>query len=197
MKIKKFVFGEYQTNCYIIEINKQEFIIDPGIGATKVILKEVKNPIAILNTHGHFDHIWSNKELKEKLKVEVFAPQDDEIFFKNDIFGLNQPILDSFYKVRPNEEIDFNGIKIKFLHFPGHTPGTSVIEINGIWFSGDFIFKNSIGRVDLPFGDSKKMKESLKKVIKIQNNYKIYPGHGIETTLFEEKSVLEWYSNNL
>jgi len=61
--------GAYQTNCYIVSNSKEELIIDPGMGATEWVLQNVKNPLAILNTHGHFDHVWSNSELKLYLKI--------------------------------------------------------------------------------------------------------------------------------
>lgn len=65
MNIKVKPMGEYQTNCYIVSINDMDFIIDPGMGATEWVMQNVTNPIAILNTHGHFDHVWSNAELQK------------------------------------------------------------------------------------------------------------------------------------
>ncbi|MCB4780866.1 MAG: MBL fold metallo-hydrolase, partial [Sulfurovum sp.] len=78
-------------------------------------------------------------------------------------------------------------------HFPGHTPGCSVIEIDNIWFSGDFLFQQSIGRWDFPSSSGKEMLESLEKVMKIEEDYTIYPGHGSSTTLKAEQKVIPYW----
>ena len=69
MTIKSQAMGSYQTNCYIVTINDKDLIIDPGMDATQWVIDNTTNPIAILNTHGHFDHVWSNAQLKTKLKA--------------------------------------------------------------------------------------------------------------------------------
>ena len=88
--------------------------------------------------------------------------------------------------VNPDEELEIEGVKVKFHHFPGHTPGCSMIEINRTFFSGDFIFKGTIGRFDFPNSSSTQMKKSLNKILEFKDNYNIYPGHGDKTTLFNE-----------
>jgi len=77
MKIKVQPMGDYQTNCYIVHVHNMDFIIDPGIGATEWVVQNVTNPVAILNTHGHFDHVWSNAELQKKLKIPLYTPKED------------------------------------------------------------------------------------------------------------------------
>ena len=77
MQIKVQPMGEYQTNCYIATIEGKDFIIDPGVDATSWVLENVTNPVAILNTHGHFDHVWSNDELQKKLNIPLYTPKDD------------------------------------------------------------------------------------------------------------------------
>ena len=87
------------------------------------------------------------------------------------------------------------GIEVKFLHFPGHTPGCSAILIGNALFSGDFIFKNSIGRYDFPYSSSEQMRQSLEKFLKIEADWEIFPGHGGSTTLkVEQKNVPYWFS---
>ena len=71
MNIKSKPMGDYQTNSYIINVDGKDFIIDPGIGGTELVLQNITNPVAILNTHGHFDHVWSNDELQKKLNIET------------------------------------------------------------------------------------------------------------------------------
>jgi glyoxylase-like metal-dependent hydrolase (beta-lactamase superfamily II) len=195
MDIKIKPMGDYQTNCYIVTLQGKDFIIDPGVGATSWVKQNVSNPVAIFNTHGHFDHVWCNAELQKELNVKLYCPKDDTFMLQNDPFNLNKTPSFPDVNVNPNEEFDFDGVKVKFHFFPGHTPGCSAIEINNTLFSGDFIFNGSIGRVDFPYSNSEDMKESLHKVLQWENDIAIYPGHGSKTTLFKEKpSLNNWLS---
>ncbi len=193
MDIKFKPMGEYQTNCYILTIDNKDYIIDPGVGATSWIEKSVTNPVAILNTHGHFDHVWSNSEVSKKYNIPIYCPKDDAFLLENDIFHLNKPLSKADVKVEPNQIVDIKGVKFKFLHFPGHTPGCSVIEIENIWFSGDFLFKGSIGRWDFPYSDKFDMLRSLEKVKDIKRDYILLPGHGSKSTLKEELKYIDYW----
>lgn len=195
MEIKSQPMGAYQTNCYIVTINNKDLIIDPGIDATQWVMKNVKNPIAILNTHGHFDHIWSNKELKNNLNIKIYCPKGDAFMLENDPFGQGTPSCKADVLVMPNEEIFLDGIKVKFHHFPGHTPGCSAIEINDSLFSGDFIFQGSIGRVDFPYSSPNDMKNSIRRILDWNSDYSIFPGHGPKTSLYKEKASLKAWIN--
>ncbi len=186
--------GEYQTNCYIVTIDGKDIIIDPGINAASWVLKNVKNPIAILNTHGHFDHIWSNAELSEKLKIPIYAPKNDCFMLENDPFGYGTPSSEASVKVDGDQTFEVDGVAFKFMHFAGHTPGCSVILIEDALFSGDFIFKNSIGRYDFPYSNADDMRQSLERFLKLDADWTLYPGHGEKTTLkAEQKNVPYWF----
>ncbi|XPV70316.1 MAG: MBL fold metallo-hydrolase [Halarcobacter sp.] len=197
MEIKIHPMGEYRTNCYIITINEKDLIIDPGVGATPWVKQNVENPIAILNTHGHFDHVWSNKELKDLLDIKIYTPKNDEFMLQGDPFGLGLPSSIPDVLVEPDQELDIDGIKVKFHFFPGHTPGCSAIEIENTLFSGDFIFNGSIGRCDLPHSDPSLMIKSIDKILKWDKNIRIYPGHGDSTTLKSERTSLNSWKNYL
>ena len=186
MDIKVQPMGDYQTNCYIVTVDGKDIVIDPGVNSLSWVKSNVKNPIAVLNTHGHFDHIWSNQAVKEALNVKLYTPKDDEFMLTLDPYGLGMPPSYADVLVNPDEELEIEGIKIKFHHFPGHTPGCSVIEINGSLFSGDFIFSGTIGRFDFPMSNASDMKKSLQKILEWEDNYHIYPGHGSKTTLSNE-----------
>jgi glyoxylase-like metal-dependent hydrolase (beta-lactamase superfamily II) len=99
--------------------------------------------------------------------------------------------------VQPDEAFDFDGVKVKFHFFPGHTPGCSAIEINNTLFSGDFIFNGSIGRVDFPYSNPDDMKSSLRKILSWDKDMVIYPGHGLNTKLSQEKNSLNNWLNYL
>lgn len=189
MQILSKAFGDYQTNCYIVKTDKAELIIDPGIGAFEWIKKEVSSPIAILNTHGHFDHVWDNQKIKERFNIPLYTPKADAFMLKDDIFGFNMPSSEPDFEVL-EESFDIGDIKVKFWSFPGHTPGCSAIQIGDSLFSGDFIFKGSIGRVDFPYSSPEEMKKSLKKLLDFKEDLRVYPGHGPATTVFKEKNSL-------
>ena len=197
MGIKIQPMGDYQTNCYIITVNNKDFIIDPGVGATSWIKQNVKNPVVILNTHGHFDHVWSNKEVSDLFGLKIYTPKNDNFMLQKDPYNMGMTPSSADYLVEPDEEIDFDGVKVKFHFFPGHTPGCSAIEIDDNLFAGDFIFKGSIGRCDFPYSNPDEMIKSLDKVLKWERDIKIYPGHGQPTTLNNERSSLENWKNYL
>ena len=197
MQIKVQPMGMYQTNCYIVTKDGKDFIIDPGIDATSWVLANVKNPIAILNTHGHFDHVWSNTEIKEKLNIPLYTPKGDIMMLSQSswVEGLPPSVAD--VEVVGDEEFDFDGVKVKFRHFPGHSPGCSTIEIDEAMFSGDFIFKRSIGRTDLPYSNPKDMKKSLQKFKKLDFDKSVYPGHGDKTTIKKEQGYADYWIESI
>lgn len=233
-------FGEYQTNCYVLHSKAAEdsIIIDPGIGASswayELATENGREVSAILNTHGHFDHIWSNAELKEKLpKTPLIAPLLDAFMLERDCFCLGLPLsfadkfapdsIESFgdfkdfaefkksaktansENIGRESEFVLGSFSLKFIEFPGHTPGCSVImvgkEPDCAIFSGDFIFKRSIGRSDFPYSSNAAMRESLeyfaKMQTKIQNDIDIFPGHGDKTSLKEEQKNSEYWCARL
>ena len=194
-KIRSKAMGPFQTNCFIISYDEKDIIIDPGVDATEWVIKNTSNPIAILNTHGHFDHIWSNAELKEKLNIPIYCPKEDAFMLKEDPFHHNVPPSAADFLVKDGENFDIDGFVFKFHHFPGHTPGCSAIEIDEHLFTGDFIFENSIGRVDFPYSNPKDMINSLDKILKWEKDFRIYPGHGNFSTLLKQKDSLEAWIN--
>ena len=200
MEIKIQPMGQTQTNCYIVTIDNKDLIIDPGIGATSWVLNNTTNPVAILNTHGHYDHVWSNAELKEKLKIPLYISKDDAFMLEKCVLGQNPPSSKADILVNGDEELTIEGIKVQYRHFPGHTPGNSIIEIKDVWFSGDFLFQQSIGRWDFPFSSGEEMIKSLEKAMKIEGDFTVYPGHGMSTTLKQEQRGmpmwLEYVKNN-
>ncbi len=197
MNIKVQPMGDYQTNCYIVTINEKDFIIDPGVNATEWVKQNVTNPIAILNTHGHFDHVWSNSEVSKDLNLKIYTPKEDAFMLLKDPYGMGMPSSTPDVLVEPDETIDFDGIKVKFHFFPGHTQGCSAIEIENHLFSGDFIFNGSIGRTDFPYSNPQDMINSINKILAWEKDIKIYPGHGPATSLKAENNSLRNWINYL
>ncbi|MFA5215602.1 MBL fold metallo-hydrolase [Sulfuricurvum sp.] len=197
MEILVQPMGAYQTNCYIVKIDGKEIIIDPGIGATGWVMANVTNPVAILNTHGHFDHVWSNQELKEALNIPLYTPKADVFLLQNSTFMPDLPASYPDVEVEGDKIFAIAGIEVKFHHFPGHCPGCSMIEIGDAIFSGDFIFHNSIGRWDFPYSDGEAMKESLQKFAKMQSTKTLYPGHGGSTTVPAEQRNIDYWIRSI
>ena len=193
MQIKFRPMGAYQTNCYIVTINGKELIIDPGMDATDWVLAQVKHPVAILNTHGHFDHVWSNAALKKALNIPLYCPDEDLFMLEKDPFGQGTPSSHPDYSVKGDEALEIADIKIQYRHFPGHTPGNSIIEIGDSWFCGDFLFQQSIGRWDFPYSSGIDMIRSLQKAMQIKRDYTLYPGHGASTTLSAEQRIMPYW----
>ena len=193
MQIKTQPMGMYQTNCYIVTVDNKDFIIDPGIEAIEWVLQNVINPVAILNTHGHFDHVWCNAEVKERLNIPLYTPKGDIPMLSSSSWTDGLPPSVADVEVEPDEEFDFDGTKVKFRHFPGHSPGCSTIEIGDAMFSGDFIFNRSIGRTDLPYSNPEDMKKSLQKFKMLDYDKTVYPGHGDKTSIKKEQGYVDYW----
>lgn len=195
MRVEKKAMGEYGTNCYILYFDNFELLIDTGVDALRWIEERVSNPVAILLTHGHFDHIWDMYRVAKKYNIKIFVNSRDRIFLENDPFGRGvekyQPQYITF--LEDNASLNFNGVDTVFHHFPGHSEGSSLIEIEKHYFSGDLIFKDSIGRFDFPYSDGDKMRKSLENALNLNEDYPIHPGHGEDTTLKRERNNLNMW----
>lgn len=188
MDILRQPCGAYETNCYILFTGKGEFIIDPGIEAFHFVKQNVKNPLAILNTHGHFDHVWDNAKIKREFNIPLYIHKNDEFMLK-DPFSYGFEVSEADVLIENEKVLNIAGCDFKFHFLPGHTPGCTMIELVGenLMFSGDFLFYRSIGRWDFPYSDANLMKQSLEKVMAYKDDFRLLPGHGQETTLKEEQ----------
>ena len=197
MQIKVQPMGVYQTNCYIATIDGKDFIIDPGVDATEWVKENVTNPVAILNTHGHFDHVWSNAQLQKELGLKLYTPKEDLPLLQDNSWMPDLPLSTPDVLIEGDEELNFDGTKVKFRHYPGHCPGCSTIEIGDAMFSGDFIFERSIGRTDFPLSSPSDMKASLEKFKLLDYDKTIYPGHGGTTTIKQEQRNADYWIQGL
>ena len=197
MQIQVQPMGPYQTNCYIASIDGKDIIIDPGVGALDWLKAHVTNPIAILNTHGHFDHVWSNHEVQEFFNIPLYTPKDDVFLLQSSEMMPDLPPSYPDYELEGDAELELEGIKVKFRHFPGHCPGCSTIEIEDAMFSGDFIFERSIGRCDFPFSSPEDMVDSLQRFKRLDYDKTIYPGHGGPTSIKAEQANTDYWISSL
>ena len=185
MDIKKFIVGPLQTNCYLVILDKECIMIDGGDEKVlKFILDKKLKLTKILLTHGHGDHLIDVTNIKEKTKAKIYVHQKDNIMLNhpyNLSLGASKGVkADEFFKDRVGD--------FKVLYTPGHSLGSVCFynEKEKVLFSGDTLFRNAIGRTDLPNSSSKLMKDSLKMLIKLPKDVKVYPGHGSETNIGDE-----------
>lgn len=196
-EIKKFVVGYLATNCYVITSadTNSAVIVDPGGGYAKI--KEYidglgKKPVAVLCTHGHFDHTLDAYKWQES-GVKVFIHRNDIELIngeKSIIPGRKLPItpIEPDVVLEGGETIEFPNMIFKVIHTPGHSKGSVCYIFNDeIIFSGDTIFFHSYGRTDFYGGSLGELSESVKKILSIEKDMKIFPGHEESTTVKEEK----------
>ena len=196
MNIQSQGMGPYQTNCYILTVDGKDFIIDPGIDALPWIKEHVSNPVAILNTHGHFDHVWSNQEVQDCYNIPIYCPKGDIPMLSNDPLGQGTPPSTADYIIDGDQTVEIDNVAFTFLHFPGHTPGCSMIRYKDHVFSGDFIFESSIGRYDFPLSNPVDMKESLERFLTLDFDATLYPGHGGTTSIKKEQQNTPYWLQN-
>ena len=196
MVIKKLVLGSLQTNCYFVIENNKCLVIDCACDAEKILdfAKSLNVKIeGVLLTHGHYDHCSGAKELQRQgVKIYLSKFDSDVVENKNKFYFLsdeNKFKTDVF--VNNNDELNLIGLKIKVVETSGHTKGSVSYLIENNLFCGDTIFACGIGRYDLYSGSFQDLKNSIKKVLLLPNNTKLFPGHGSETNIENEIKYLE------
>lgn len=200
VKIGKITLGMCQTNCYFLykEGSNEVIMVDPA-DKGGVIYEKLSdngfNVVAIILTHGHFDHIMGVKELKEKSGAKVYAPRADKVLL-DDAYVNYSAQWAYAYTLEADEyfddgaEYEFAGIKFKVISTPGHTIGSCCFyfEEDKILIAGDTLFCESVGRTDLPTGSMSKLIRSIKeKLMVLPDDVKVYPGHGCSTDIGYER----------
>lgn len=201
IRIKSLTLGLVQTNCYIVydEETKRGAIIDPGDCAEQIIAfcdnLGVK-PEAVLLTHGHFDHMMAAEEVKNHYDLKIYASEAEVEVLADPNKNLMWDYYEENYTFAPDvtlkdgEKFEAAGFNWTVLVTPGHTIGCSCyyIESEEVLFSGDTLFRDSYGRVDLPTGDAMAMFASVKRLVnEIPEKTIVYPGHSGVTTIEYEK----------
>ncbi|MBN1384123.1 MAG: MBL fold metallo-hydrolase [Elusimicrobia bacterium] len=168
MDIIKLPVGYLESNCYIVfdKSTKNAVIIDPGDEGENIldiIKKEKLKPLAIINTHGHYDHVGANDIIKNTLKIKNYFPEKD------------------------GEKKKFGPLELTFFHTPGHSKDGICILIENHIFSGDTLFAGSVGRTDLGGGSMQQLMDSItNKILTLPEETIVHPGHGPDTTIKRE-----------
>jgi glyoxylase-like metal-dependent hydrolase (beta-lactamase superfamily II) len=204
MKIDYLILGGYQTNCYVLRKNDAAqdcIIIDPGLEADELLefLDEQKlNPVAVVLTHGHIDHIAGVAALRNRFpEIKVYIHKLDAEMLTEPVNNLSAMSGMTFVtepedvSLKEGNVIDLVGVKLLVLHTPGHTPGGISLysKQDGVVFAGDTLFADSIGRTDFPGGSTSQLLKNVReKLFTLPEETEVYPGHGPATTIAEEKA---------
>jgi glyoxylase-like metal-dependent hydrolase (beta-lactamase superfamily II) len=198
MIIKTLIVGPLEENTYIVgdEDTRDAIIIDPGDEPERImdaIREDALKVDAIICTHAHFDHIGAIGDVKKGTGTRVLIHGDDLDIFRRarehamfwgfEIDDLPEP--DGL--LRDGDLIRVGGLEFRVIHTPGHSPGSISIYGEGVVFTGDTIFRDSVGRTDLPGGSLDMLKESFRRLLQLPEDTRVLSGHGPETTIGRER----------
>lgn len=198
MKLQILQLGMYESNCSILWGEKNEaWIVDPGFDSDhieKALHYHKLNPVVVVLTHGHFDHISAVNDLVAKYQIPVHIhPQDATWAFT--AFNAMPPYPPTERPatlettIQDQGELSYGGITARTLHTPGHTPGGCCLyfEEGALLIAGDTLFAGSVGRTDFPGGSWDQLRLSLQRLKQLPDNTRVICGHGPDTTIGEEK----------
>lgn len=194
MQVYKVLPFDGVSNSYILTIdNKTAVVIDPSAqNVIEVLEKHGLECKFVLLTHGHFDHVGACGELFNRGAQVCCSESEKDLIFSKDYLSIFGGVTVPDFKIsrtfKDGEEVNLCGIDIKVLGTPGHTAGSCCYLTGNTLFTGDTLFRGSMGRWDLPTGSFSQIMESLKKLSALDGDYKIYCGHGEDTTLSRERA---------
>ena len=201
MKVENILLPVCAENCYLAINEKlnQSIIIDPGSAEDRIyaaVEASKTKPVAILLTHGHFDHAGVSLEVSQHYQVKIYAALAEKDTLENPMLNLSQAFIGQSvsYKadvyLKDEEEIDLAGMHIRCLYTPGHTAGgcSYYFSYEGVCFTGDTLFHGSVGRTDFPGGSMSGIVRSIKeKLMVLPDDTICYPGHDSVTTIDQER----------
>lgn len=202
MKVEQYVVGMVQTNCYFVinEDTKETLVVDPGGNADKLIeIAEAKQllPVAILLTHGHFDHASGAREMAEHFGIKIYAQEYERETLEEPALNLShwegtgrKCAYHADYFLKDEQEIDLAGFHIRVFHTPGHTVGGCCyyFPYHAVVFSGDTLFCGSVGRSDFEKGNAADLIRGIReKLMTLPDEVTVYPGHNEITDIGRER----------
>lgn len=208
--LKTIILGMVRTNCYVISNTNTNhaIVIDPADNAAAITGYLQDNGLeleAILLTHGHFDHILAASELAGRTGAVVYAHETEGSLLKDPGLNVSREIgtevsITPGVLLKDGDEILLASFKIGVIHTPGHTAGSACYYFKdyGMLFSGDTLFYESVGRTDLPTGSSGRLIASIRnKLMALNDDVKVYPGHGMSTTIGHERTFNYYIAQGL
>lgn len=201
MLVEILSVGALQANCVLVadETSRRTLIIDPGDEASRILATARRLelvPEAIVATHGHFDHVGAVRAVREAARVPFLALREEQEMLeaasaRAELFGFvvdPPPPADRW--LSPGEELRAGALRFAVVHAPGHSPGHLILVGEGIAVVGDVVFAGSVGRTDLPGGDTETLFHSIKThVLPLPDATVLYPGHGPITSVGRERAT--------
>jgi glyoxylase-like metal-dependent hydrolase (beta-lactamase superfamily II) len=198
MYLDAFSDNSFESNCWLIgaEGTEDAVVVDPGFepGVVHRMLEtEGRRPVAVLATHGHFDHIGGAAEFcGDELPFyihegDVLALTDPDAWGGTFAGAPTVPVKD-VRTLGDGDVLTFAGFRIEVLHTPGHTPGSVCYRTDGWVLTGDLVFAGAIGRYDFPSSSEAAMMASLRRFLELPDALDVFPGHGPRTTVGRERS---------
>jgi len=197
-EIHTLVVGQLQTNCYILRSGSEAIVVDPGDESERILrfIRDLNaTPTHIVATHTHFDHVLGVEGVRKATKAPFMIHSEDLRMLQSMQSRVRQfmgfevpppPKVDGYLK--DGDSLRMGDETIRILHTPGHSPGSISLAGDGYVLTGDALFNQSIGRTDLPGGDLKTLVLSIRdRLFKLNDDTTVYPGHGPETTIGDEK----------
>lgn len=198
MFLRRMEVGSFAANCYLVACDetREGVIIDPGAEAKNILGMVEKEKISvkhIINTHGHVDHVGANEEVRLALDAPILIHEADGEMCKKPHASLaafvgKVKLAEPDLLLKDGDRIKAGTLEFEVIETPGHTKGSVSLLVNGVLFTGDTLFAGSIGRTDLPGGSFDEIIRSIKeKLLVFPDETVVYPGHGPESTIGDEK----------
>ncbi|MCR4435418.1 MAG: MBL fold metallo-hydrolase [Clostridiales bacterium] len=197
MVLKCLPTGVFESNCYILGNNGGGVVIDAGVSPEEVdgaVSEEGLKIKYIILTHGHIDHIAYVDEIRDRLKAKVLIHREDAEALTDprqnlsSLMGSSSSFREADGLLKDGDVLEVGGMELEIIHTPGHTPGGICIKADKLIFSGDTLFKDSIGRTDLGNGNFEVLVHSIKsRLMVLDDTVAVYPGHGDFSTIGHEK----------
>lgn len=203
-KIKRIVTGSIEENCYIIYEDQTALVVDPGADFQKIMntIEDLQvTPKAILLTHCHYDHIGALEETRKTYPVPVYVSPLEKDWLMNPALNLSQSLTQPIiaqpaeFEFETMKDYSIGGLDFRVVPTPGHSPGGVSFIFSDFIVTGDALFKNSVGRSDLPFSNTEDLLNGIKEqLFTLADTMKIYPGHGEESTIGQEKMLNPFFN---
>lgn len=202
LELRYLPVGMGATNCYLVmnKDTRELVIIDPGDDPAKIkqaVSKIEGKPVAVLLTHGHYDHMMASNQVKKEYHIPIYAPRAEREVLADSAKNLSGGWMMKPYHVQTDywaedgEVLHLAGFEIRMILTPGHTEGSCCyyMEEEHVVFCGDTIFLESCGRTDLPTWDMSQIRKSIHIILDtVPDDTELYPGHGEATTAAHEKA---------